>query len=183
MLRHEDKSPEREIQVNSGSLDRFDEPTAGPVRGEESKAAVAVERELVGMPRNVIGSTMSSNLAHVAFNPDDRTGSTPVTRRASWGHRPSGSTPATPVVWGCGVGLSPSFLGASPFGLDPSHPGLVFKTQGWPGSCRIGRCCPPGEKAQPRRTCTRTTDHDPHAGTSGANRPAASVQAAVSLGS
>jgi len=62
VLGHENKGPEREVEGAPGFVDRISQPPARALGRQESKASVTGERQLVGVPRLVAGSTMPGRM-------------------------------------------------------------------------------------------------------------------------
>jgi hypothetical protein len=62
VLGHENKGPEPEVEGAPGFVDRISQPPARALGRQESKASVTGERQLVGVPRFVAGSTMPGSM-------------------------------------------------------------------------------------------------------------------------
>ena len=60
VLWHEDKRPEREIVSLAGQVDRFAQPVARSLGGQEAMASIAGEGQLMGMAGLIIRPTMRS---------------------------------------------------------------------------------------------------------------------------
>ena len=60
VLRHKDKRPEREIVSLAGQVDRFAQPVARSLGGQEAMASIAGEGQLMGMAGLIIRPTMRS---------------------------------------------------------------------------------------------------------------------------